>query len=58
MLMRLGQYSIDRNPTYAGAATALGPTDSCRLVKNRFLGDTTQAIELADKQTGPIVVSW
>jgi hypothetical protein len=37
-LMRLGDYWIDRNPTYAGAVAALGPSDSCRLVKNHFLG--------------------
>jgi hypothetical protein len=37
-LMRLGAYSIDGDPTYAGAIAALGASDSCRLVRNRFLG--------------------
>ena len=37
-LMRLGHYSIDGHPTYAGAAATLGHSDSCRLVKNRFVG--------------------
>jgi len=36
--MRLGDYWIDKDPTYAGAVAALGPSASCRLVKNRFLG--------------------
>jgi hypothetical protein len=44
-LMRLGGYRIDTNSTYAGAIAALGPSDSCRLVKNRFLGvDRSHAI--------------
>jgi hypothetical protein len=37
-LMRLGDYRIDKDPTYAGAVAALGPSSSCRLIKNRFLG--------------------
>jgi len=36
--MRLGDFWIDKDPTYAGAIDALGPSSSCRLVKNRFLG--------------------
>jgi len=44
-LMRLGHYSIDGHPTYAGAAAALGHSDSCRLVKNRFVGlDRSHAV--------------
>jgi hypothetical protein len=44
-VMRLGHYSIDGNPTYAGAAAVLGPSDSCRLVKNRFVGlDRSHAV--------------
>ena len=30
--MRLGDYWIDKDPTYAGAVAALGPSSSCRLV--------------------------
>jgi hypothetical protein len=36
--MRLGGYRIEKDPTYGGAVTALGPSSFCRLVKNRFLG--------------------
>jgi hypothetical protein len=37
-LMRLGDFWIEKDPTYAGAVAALGPSSSCRLVKTRFLG--------------------
>jgi hypothetical protein len=43
--MRLGEFRIDKHPTYAGAIAALGRSSSCRLIKNRFLGvDRTHAI--------------
>jgi hypothetical protein len=37
-LMRVGSYRIEKDPTYAGAVTALGPSSSCRLARNPVLG--------------------
>ena len=37
---RIGDYRVDRDPTYAGAVTALGPSSSCRLVA----GDPSHAL--------------
>lgn len=44
-MMRVGDYRVDTDPTYAGAVAALGPSSSCRLVRNRFLGvDRSHAV--------------